>query len=63
MNNLKGLNAFDYMTGLRLVLKSPNQAIIVILFLLTVIKGEIQRTTFSVQAVMTHVGYDTKFVF
>ena len=36
---LEGLNAFDYMTGLRLALIAPNTAIVVILFFLTFIKG------------------------
>ena len=36
---LEGLNAFDYMTGLRLALIAPNTAIVVILFILTFIKG------------------------
>ena len=36
---LEGLNAFDYMTGLRLALIAPNSAIVVILFFLTFVKG------------------------
>ena len=36
----KGLNAFDYLTGLRLALVSPNSAIVAFLFFLTLMKGE-----------------------
>ena len=36
---LEGVNAFDYMTGLRLALIAPNTAIVVILFFLTFVKG------------------------
>ena len=37
---LEGVNAFDYMTGLRLALISPNAAIVTILFFLTFVKGK-----------------------
>ena len=43
LNNEKGLNAFDYMTGLRLSLIAPNAGIIVALFILSLVKCELSN--------------------
>jgi len=39
LNNEKGINAFDYLAGLRLALISPNETVVAILFLLSLIKS------------------------